>query len=60
MKTFRLTERVVVRREYIVDANSEDAALDKVMSGKIEPNVFEEENMNGIQVEVLRQTRKTK
>jgi len=60
MKTFRLTERVVVRREYIVDANSEDVALDKVMSGKIEPNVFEEEDMNGIQVEVLRQTRKTK
>lgn len=60
MKTFRLTERVVVRREYIVEANSEDAALDKVMSGEIEPNEFEEEDMNGIQVEVLRRTCKTK
>jgi len=60
MKTFRLIERVVVRREYVVEANSEDAALDKVMSSEIEPKVFEEEDMNGIQIEVLRRVRKTK
>jgi len=60
MKTFRLSERVVVRREYIVDANSEDAALDMVMSGEIEPNSYEEEDMNGIQIDVLRRSRKTR
>lgn len=54
MKTYRLTERVTVTREYIIDATSKDDAIDKMYSGECEPTEVEEEDMNGIEIAVVK------
>lgn len=54
MKTYRLTERVAVTREYVITATSEDDALDKMYSGEYEPTESEEEDMNGIEIAVVK------
>lgn len=58
MKTYRLTERVTVVREYIIKAKSEDDALDKMNSGEYEPTETEEEDLNGIEIEIVKERKK--
>jgi len=58
MKTYRLTERVTVVREYLIDATSEDDALDKMNSGEYEPTEIEEEDMTGVEIEVVKKRKK--